>query len=162
MIGDATKCTKNPIRQIQTLFALGSLGALDDAQLLELFLEKNGQDAEDAFAEIVRRHGPLVLGACRRMLDNSHDTDDAFQATFLILSRKAWVIGSKQQLASWLHGVAVRAAREIRRADARRRKRESQVMDTPRAESAPQDDHTEMIPLLDEELARLPERLLCQ
>ena len=72
------------LRQLRTLYTLGTLGSLTDAQLLELFLTRAGDDAEDAFAALVHRHGPVVLGVCRRMLPGSHDAEDAFQATFVI------------------------------------------------------------------------------
>ena len=71
-------------QQIRTLYTLGTLSGLTDAQLLELFLTRGGDDAEDAFAALVHRHGPMVLGVCRRMLPGSHDAEDSFQATFLI------------------------------------------------------------------------------
>jgi hypothetical protein len=90
------------VRQIRTLYTLGTLGGLTDAQLLELFLTRGGDDAEDAFAALVQRHGPMVLGVCRRMLPGSHDAEDSFQATFLILVRRAASIGRRWQLAKWL------------------------------------------------------------
>jgi RNA polymerase sigma factor (sigma-70 family) len=155
---NASGNSRGPLRELWTLFALGSIGTFDDSRLLEIFLERKGPESEDAFAAIVRRHGPMVLGVCRRMLDRPHDADDAFQATFLILARRAAAIGRREKLASWLHGVAVRAAKEIRRGEARRHRRESQAMETARVESVPDDDHAELIPLLDEELAQLPER----
>ena len=107
--------TKSALRQIRTLYELGTLGGLSDGQLLELFLTRSGADAEDAFAALVHRHGPMVLGVCRRMLRSSHDAEDAFQAAFLILVRRAAAIGRRDRLANWLHGVAIRTAREARR-----------------------------------------------
>src|SRR5947209_4410982 len=77
--------------------------ALTDGQLLERFRDRRD---EAAFAELLRRHGPLVLGVCRRLLHDPHDTEDAFQATFLILVRKAHAIVAQGSVASWLHGVA--------------------------------------------------------
>ena len=78
-------------REFRTLYTLGTLGGLTDARLLELFLTTGGDAAEDAFAALVHRHGPMVLGVCRRMLPGSQDVEDAFQATFLILVRRAAV-----------------------------------------------------------------------
>ena len=150
--------TKNALRQIRTLFELGTLGGLTDVQLLELFLSRSGDDAEDAFAALVHRHGPMVLGVCRRMLGNSHDAEDAFQATFLILARRAGAIGRRDRLANWLYGVAVRTAKEARRRAARRQARERRAMDNVKAESEPTGDWDDLIPILDEELSRLPDR----
>ena len=145
-------------REIRTLYALGTLGGLTDAQLLELFLTRGGEDAEDAFAALVKRHGSMVLGVCRRMLPGSHDAEDAFQATFLILVRRAASIGRREQLANWLYGVAVRTAKEARRRAARRHARERRLMDVSKVEPAHVEDQAELLPLLDEELNRLPPR----
>ena len=75
------------------------------------------------------RHGPMVLGVCRRMLPGSHDAEDAFQATFLVLARRAASIGRRERLASWLYGVAVRTAKEARRRAAQQRAGERRLMD---------------------------------
>src|SRR6201998_2454692 len=80
-----------------------------------------------AFETLVRRHGPMVLGVCRRLLPNPHDAEDAFQATFLVLVRKATTITPREAVGSWLYGVAYRAAQKIRVAAARRRSKEVQV-----------------------------------
>src|SRR6266404_4299716 len=90
----------------------------DDSQLLAAFA---GQRDADAFALLVRRHGPMVHGVCRRWLPNSADVEDAFQATFLVLVRRAGSISRPQQLANWLYGVAYRAAVKIRAEATRRR-----------------------------------------
>src|SRR5262245_63371939 len=91
-----------------------------DAQLLRSLAIARG---EDAFREVVRRHGPMVLAVCRRVLGNPHDADDAFQATFLVLARKANTIRG-ENLAGWLYAVAVRTARGVRIMRDRRRKHE--------------------------------------
>ena len=149
---------KSALRQIRTLYAVGTLGGRSDAQLLELFLARNGDSAEEAFAALVQRHGPTVLGVCRRMLPSSHDCEDAFQATFLVLARRAASIGRRERLASWLYGVAVRTAKEARRRAAQKRAGERRLMEIPRVESEPTDERDEQLAFLDEELNRLPRR----
>jgi RNA polymerase sigma-70 factor (ECF subfamily) len=135
-------------------------GGVSDGQLLELFLARRD---EAAFAELVRRHGPMVLGVCRRILGNSHDADDAFQATFLVLVRRAAAVRPRSRVGNFLYGVACRTALEARRAAARRRRKEASVM--PRSE-APPAEWSDLVPVLDQELRRLPDRyraplLLC-
>jgi RNA polymerase sigma factor (sigma-70 family) len=117
-----------------------------------------------AFAELVRRYGPFVLGACERALGQTHDAEDAFQATFWLLARKAHTIRNRQALANWLHGVACRVARKARASASARRARESAAA---RAEGvAMSADGTEVRAVLDDELQKLPEKyrlplLLC-
>src|SRR5690349_11586004 len=82
-----------------------------DTRLLERFTRH--QD-EAAFAALVRRHGPMVLGVCQRILHNPHDAEDAFQTTFLVLVRKTGALARPERLASWLHGVACRTALNAR------------------------------------------------
>ena len=76
-------------RQIQSLFAAGTLSGLSDRELLDRFLARGDTVAEMAFAVLVERHGPMVLGVCRRILGDPHDAEDAFQATFLVLVKRA-------------------------------------------------------------------------
>src|SRR5215472_16822890 len=98
-----------------------------DGQLLERFLAAG---EEPAFAALVRRHGPMVLGVCRRVLRDRHEAEDAFQATFLMLARKAGSIRRPEALSAWLHGTARRLALTLRRADARRRQRETHFLES--------------------------------
>lgn len=126
-------------------------GAEDtDGQLLERYLS---QSDECAFEMLLLRHGPMVLGVCRRVLGNSHDAEDAFQATFLVLVRRADSIMPRERVGGWLHGVAYRTALEARRSRARRRRKEALVI--PRAPSS-DDVAAEWGPVLDCELSRLP------
>ncbi|MBX9623760.1 MAG: sigma-70 family RNA polymerase sigma factor, partial [Gemmataceae bacterium] len=129
-----------------------------DGQLLADHLA--GRDPA-ALAALVRRHGPMVWGVCRRVVGNHHDAEDAFQATFLVLVRKAGSVASPDLLANWLYGVAHQTALNARRAAARRRAREKQVADMPEPEATrpdPPDPPDDLRPRLDRELARLPEK----
>src|SRR6266404_4129162 len=105
-----------------------SLEVVPDALLLACYLE--GRD-EAAFTELVRRHGPVVRAACRRALGETPDADDAFQAVFLILARKAVTLRNAQLLGPWLHTVAVRAAGRARLLIRRRLARERPVSTMP-------------------------------
>src|SRR5215831_5173537 len=112
------------LRHIHRLLEVQTTGDLSDRQLLERF---NRQRDEAAFAALVRRHGGLVLGVCRRVLHNLHDAEDAFQATFLLLARNAVAIRKQESLAGWLHAVAYRTARAALRAAVRRRRHEGEA-----------------------------------
>ncbi len=140
---------------IGTLFQLAYTHAaecLGDGRLLEQFL---AQHDEEAFATLVRRHGSMVLGVCRRILGNAADAEDAFQATFLVLVRKAAALTAWTDLGGWLHGVARRSALNARRLLARHRAKE-QAMARPETQGeAVRDD---WLPLLDEALEQLPEK----
>src|SRR5689334_13053231 len=98
-----------------------SLSEASDAELLGRFTAAR---EEAAFAALVRRHGPMVLGVARRELPSAEDAEDVFQATFLVLARKATSIRKRQSVGSWLHGVAHRLALRARDQATRRRKRE--------------------------------------
>src|SRR5207248_7998405 len=101
---------------------------LSDESLLEQFLSGEGMDSQEAFRALVVRHGPKVLGICRHVLDQDHDAEDAFQATFLVLARKGASIRDRRALAGWLHEVAYRVALRARARTIRRRTHERQVM----------------------------------
>ena len=147
------------LREIETLFAVGTITGLSDGQLLERFLSGPTDEAHAAFADLVDRHGALVMGVCRRLLPDPNDADDAFQATFLVLVRKAHSIARKDLLANWLYRVAYQTARVARTRAAKRRAKERQVIDVLRTRST-QDEAGcgDLLVHLDEELSRLPEK----
>src|SRR5215471_18407860 len=126
-----------------------------DPELLQRFVARRD---EAAFEELVRRHGPMVLGLCRRLLRQPQDAEDAFQAVFLVLARRVASIRKQDALASWLHGVALRVAHRARTAAERRRAVELRV--APATLTVPLDAMSwgELRLVLDDELARLPER----
>ncbi|HEY7313133.1 MAG TPA: sigma-70 family RNA polymerase sigma factor [Gemmataceae bacterium] len=127
---------------------------LTDAELLERFLRRQDQAA---FADLVKRHGPLVQRVCWRVLGHAQDVEDAFQATFLVLARSAVAIRKREGLAGWLHGVAYRIALRARRDAGRRRRREREAQrmthDQPSLDAA----WRELQTVLDEEITKLPE-----
>lgn len=130
-----------------------------DGRLLSAFLHGD----ERAFELIVRRHGPMVMGVCRRILTDWNDADDAFQAAFLVLVRKARTLASPDLLANWLFGVAYNTAIKARAWAARRRRRERQmstIPDTvgPDTDAIGRDSWDELLPLLDRELSLLPDK----
>ncbi len=113
--------TRSVARQLGSLFTGGSAAGLSDRQLLEQFVARRDDHAEAAFAALVSRHGPMVLGVCRQILDDRHLAEDAFQAVFLVLAQKARSIRDPDLLGNWLYGVALRTARCARLRLARRR-----------------------------------------
>src|SRR5947209_2258540 len=134
-----------------------------DGQLLGRFV---AQRAESAFAELVRRHGPLIWSLCRRVLPRVEDAEDAFQATFLILARKAGSVGKQDSVRSFLYGVAVRVARRARDQAERRAALELPLQDVAGSESSTEALNSDLRLVLDEEINRLPEKyrlpiLLC-
>ena len=97
-------------RQVYRLINCGTVGTLSDAELLDRFIARRDEAAEAAFEELVNRHAPMVLQVCQDILRNSHDAEDAFQAVFLVLASRAGSIRRPASIASWLFGVARRAA----------------------------------------------------
>jgi RNA polymerase sigma factor (sigma-70 family) len=128
---------------------------LTDGQLLEDYL---GRREEAALAVLVRRHGPMVWGVCLRILRHPHDAEDAFQATFLVLVRKAASLVSRELVANWLYGVAHQTALKARATAAKRKERERQVTEMPEPLAEHQDLWHDLQPLLDRELSRLPDK----
>jgi RNA polymerase sigma factor (sigma-70 family) len=130
-------------------------GGLGDGELLGRFLADRD---EAAFAALVRRHGPMVLGVCRQVLGHAQDAEDAFQATFLVLLRRAAAIRKRESVGNWLYGVAYRTALEARAAAARRHASERQVRTMPEPTVEPAELPDDLRPVLDAELSRLPDR----
>jgi RNA polymerase sigma factor (sigma-70 family) len=128
---------------------------LTDGQLLECFLSRRDAAALEA---LVRRHAPMVWGVCRRVLANHHDAEDAFQATFLVLVRKAASVSPRARVGNWLYGVAHQTALKARATRAKRKTRERPVTEMPEPAAVEQDVRDDLQPMLDEELSRLPEK----
>jgi RNA polymerase sigma factor (sigma-70 family) len=158
------------LRQMQALLGAGTFSGLSDQQLLEQFLERRDEVAELAFAVLVERHGPMVLGVCRRIMRDLHDAEDAFQATFLVLARKGRSIRVEGSLGRWLFGVATRVATRARSDQQRRRGRERSGLDgldRTGSDAGPADiDRAEIQAMIAREIAGLPARfqapvLLC-
>jgi RNA polymerase sigma factor (sigma-70 family) len=143
------------LRQLGRLFSDGTAAGLSDAQLLERFVSRHD---EEAFAALVAEHGQMVLAVCRRLLNDPCDVEDAFQATFLVLVRKARSVRAEQSLGGWLHRVAHRVAVEANRNAARRKRREERAANMSASDRDTSPDADDFRPALHEELARLPER----
>ena len=144
------------LRQIQRLFSEGSFTGLSDTQLLAG--SAAGRD-EAAFAALVARHGPMVLAVCRGVLRDPHDAEDAFQATFLVLARKAGSAWAEGQLGGWLHKVAYRIAVRASADAARRRALERRAAEVAAVEFTRDALEDDLRPALHEEVARLPAKL---
>jgi RNA polymerase sigma factor (sigma-70 family) len=143
------------VRYLHTLFNTQALAGLSDGQLLERFLALRDAAALEA---LVRRHGPMVLGVCRRVLHDYHEAEDAFQATFLVLARRAASIWPPEKVGNWLYGVAYQTARKARAVRAKRRVREVAASDAPEPEAASDVPRADLAELLDHELSRLPDK----
>jgi RNA polymerase sigma factor (sigma-70 family) len=143
------------IRSIHDLVGTQGASELSDRELVERFADHS--DGE-AFAALVRRHGAMVLGVCRRIIGHEHDAEDVFQAVFLVLSRKAGGLRRKEAVGPWLFGVAHRLALRARLKGRQRQQRETKAPEV--IPDEPFDELTlrEARAVLDEELARLPER----
>src|SRR5262245_53643885 len=125
--------------------------ALPDRELLERF---GAARDEGSFAVLVKRHGPLVLGVCRRVLGNLHDAEDAFQATFLVLAQKAHVISNHAALPGWLHRVAYRVAMRRRVQSVVRHRHEQQAPSRPGGDPLQDVTARELLVVLDEAVKR--------
>jgi RNA polymerase sigma factor (sigma-70 family) len=133
----------------------GRVAEIGDAELLERFITRRD---EAAFEQLVQRHGPMVLGVCRRVLGNDADAEDAFQATFLVLVRKATAIRPRAQVAQWLHGVAHKTSLKARAMTSKRRIKEHKAGTIRSKNSTTAGAHNPLLDILDEELNALPEK----
>jgi RNA polymerase sigma factor (sigma-70 family) len=140
------------LRYLRKITAPEDSGETTDRQLLARFILHRD---EAAFADLVQRHGPMVMGVCRRVLGDWHEAEDAFQATFLVLARKGASVRKPELLANWLYGVAFRTALKARGIMAKRRARVHPLMELPGSPSG-EKGMSELGPILDEELQRLP------
>jgi RNA polymerase sigma factor (sigma-70 family) len=141
------------LRYIRRIALRAEVADLDDARLLARFLE---QRDEAAFEALLRRHGPMVLGVCRRLLRDGHDIEDAFQATFLVLLRRARSLRKRELVANWLYGVAYRIALKARTETALHRVHAKPIADVPGEASEDDVEWKDLRTVLDEEVQRLP------
>src|SRR5262245_47690952 len=144
------------LHHVRRLADAASAADQPDGELLRRF--RHDGDAQ-AFAALLRRHGPMVWAACRRILPRPHDAEDVFQATFLLLARKAGSLRQPGSLGGWLYGVAYRLARRAHSDEARRRAREANVLPRPDHDPLAEITLREAQGHFDEALSLLPERL---
>jgi RNA polymerase sigma-70 factor (ECF subfamily) len=154
------KSDQSPVlREIRTLFGVGTNAGLSDGELLERFVGREEEAAQFAFAALVERHGPMVFRICNRLLADAHESQDAFQATFLILVRKARSLKDRGSVGPWLFGVARRVAARTRTATARRAYHERRYVEgRENPESADDHERSDLEAILHEEVSRLPDR----
>ncbi len=146
-------------RFLDTLFSAGTACGLTDTELLERFVARHDETAEAAFETLVLRHGSMVFDIGLKILDNTHDAQDAFQATFLILATRASSIMRRGSVASWLHGVALRVARRARSDAARRKAHEKQIAEMTPSEVQPGNvENGHDFEMLHDEVERLPRK----
>jgi RNA polymerase sigma factor (sigma-70 family) len=144
-------------KHLEALFDIGTVAGVADGRLLERFIARRDGAA---FEAIVARHGPMVFNVCRRILPEPSDADDAFQATFLVLVRKAGTLRDKERVGSWLYGVAHRVATRAKAQSHRRRMRErpADVAVEAAALTSSEIERHELLAVIDEEITRLPEK----
>ncbi len=145
------------LHDVGALFHEGSVVGLTDGQLLERFTARSDDVAEVAFSALVQRHGPMVWGVCRRLLDDPNDVADAFQATFLVLAHRATTVRGEDALGRWLYGVSRKVATRARKILLQRSSREYVGLEEVTAPVL-DPDRAEWLEVLDEEIGRLPER----
>ena len=144
--------------QLATLFNEGVTGAVTDGQLLERFATHRGEASEHAFAALVERHGPVVMRLCRSVLRDEHEAQDAFQATFLVLAKRANSLWVRDSLGPWIHSVAYRVASCARASAIRRRRHERRHAELAAGRLAvyPDEDRGDLEAVVHEEINRLP------
>jgi RNA polymerase sigma factor (sigma-70 family) len=152
----ANRVSAATMEGICTLFQWGAMGNWTDDQLVAHFL-KGEEASEAAFRVLIHRHGPMVMGVCRRVLGDEHCAEDAFQTTFLVLVKKAGALRDCTLLTNWLYGVALRVANKERVKGARRRSVERQAAERATGLNGSA-DHVELRLVIDDEIRRLPER----
>ena len=158
----AMLASRSLVRQVGSLFDGHSVAGLSDRQLLDRFIAQQGAVAEAAFAALVARHGPMVLGVCRQLLGDRQHAEDAFQAVFLVLAQKAGSIRDPDLLGNWIYGVAVRTSRCARNRLARSGKHEEvgSMRNASSSTLVPSAEHSvverEQAELLHDEIERLP------
>jgi len=143
------------LQQVRGLMVRHETADQTDGRLLDDFLTRRDQTA---FEALVARHGAMVLGVCCRVLQDPHEAEDAFQATFLVLVRKGTSIVPRELVGNWLYGVAYRTSLKARAAMLRRRTRERQVSAMPPSEASTDPVWSDLQPVLDQELHRLPDQ----
>ncbi len=151
----ATNDPGSLIRHLRRIVLRADGAGMNDGRLLKEFVFHRDPVA---FESLVRRHGPMVMGVCRRILRDPHDAEDAFQSTFLVLACKAASVSPPEMIGNWLYGVAYKTATRLKAAKAKRRGREKQVTDMPEPKTHKKDFQDDLLQLFDEELARLPDK----
>jgi RNA polymerase sigma factor (sigma-70 family) len=151
----ATSRMSKVIHQLHSAAMRWEAVDLTDGQLLDAFVKRREQAALEV---LVRRHAPMIWNVCRRILDNHHDAEDAFQATFLVLVRKAPSIVPREMVGNWLYGVAQQTARKARTTTAKRQARERQQTAMPETDVTERELWSDLQPLLDKELSLLPDK----
>ncbi len=153
----ATQSREVALQQLHSLFDGGSMAGLTDDQLLDRFAKRFPDLAEPAFAALVERHGPMVLGVCRAVLRDEHDAHDTFQATFLVLARKARSLQGRGSVAPWLRFVARRIALRALATEHRRRAVERKALEMADRPTR-RDSYEDLGEILHAEIGRLPQR----
>ncbi len=153
----AVRLGGSAIREIRTLLDWGAMGSWTDRQLLTQ-LPGGGEGGEAALRVLIQRHAPMVMGICRRVLGDEAAAEDAFQATFLVLVRKADSLRSHEMITNWMYGVALRTARNERAKTARRRHVERQGAIARSDWPSEELEKAKVRSVIDEELVKLPER----